>query len=155
MSGHALILDCDGVLADTEKDGHLVAFNQTFDEFGYPFRWSEDEYADLLKVGGGKASGCGALSEPAPRDRAARFDDLDTLLARVHKQKSGDYQDIVNSGRTLGRPGIKRLVEEALDAGCRWRSRPPRRCPASRPSRSPFSGLARANGKAVVRKGAG
>ena len=54
MSEHALILDCDGVLADTEKDGHLVAFNQVFDEAGYPFRWSEDEYAKLLKVGGGK-----------------------------------------------------------------------------------------------------
>ena len=52
MSEHALILDCDGVLADTEKDGHLVAFNQVFDEAGYPFRWSEDEYAKLLKVGG-------------------------------------------------------------------------------------------------------
>jgi beta-phosphoglucomutase-like phosphatase (HAD superfamily) len=50
----ALILDCDGVLADTERDGHLVAFNQTFEELGFPFRWSEEEYADLLKIGGGK-----------------------------------------------------------------------------------------------------
>ena len=31
----ALILDCDGVLADTERDGHLVAFNQTFEELGF------------------------------------------------------------------------------------------------------------------------
>ena len=30
----ALIFDCDGVLADTERDGHLPAFNQTFAEFG-------------------------------------------------------------------------------------------------------------------------
>ena len=36
----ALILDCDGVLADTERYGHLVAFNQTFEEFGLPVRWS-------------------------------------------------------------------------------------------------------------------
>ena len=35
MSEHALILDCDGVLADIEKDGHLVAFNQVFDEAGF------------------------------------------------------------------------------------------------------------------------
>lgn len=116
MSGHALILDCDGVLADTEKDGHLVAFNQTFDEFGYPFRWSEDEYADLLKVGGGKERMRHYLSQH-PEIELPGSDDLDTLLARVHKQKSGDYQDIVNSGRIPGRPGIKRLVEEALDAG--------------------------------------
>ena len=26
----ALIFDCDGVLVDTERDGHRVAFNQAF-----------------------------------------------------------------------------------------------------------------------------
>ena len=50
----ALIFDCDGVLADTERDGHLPAFNRTFAEFGLPVRWSEDEYADKLRIGGGK-----------------------------------------------------------------------------------------------------
>ena len=28
----ALIFDCDGVLADTERDGHRVAFNKAFAE---------------------------------------------------------------------------------------------------------------------------
>ena len=32
----ALIFDCDGVLADTERFGHLPAFNQMFAEFGAP-----------------------------------------------------------------------------------------------------------------------
>ena len=36
MTRRALILDCDGVLADTELHGHLVAFNRTFEEFGLP-----------------------------------------------------------------------------------------------------------------------
>ena len=116
MSGHALILDCDGVLADTEKDGHLVAFNQVFAEFGYPFRWSEDEYAELLKVGGGKERMKAYLSQH-PEIEVPGSDDLDALLAQVHKQKSADYQQIVNSGQIPGRPGVKRLVEEALDAG--------------------------------------
>ena len=49
----ALVLDCDGVLADTELDGHLVAFNRTFDELGFGFTWSADEYGELLRVGGG------------------------------------------------------------------------------------------------------
>ena len=40
----ALIFDCDGVLADTERYGHLPAFNQTFREFGLPVQWSEEEY---------------------------------------------------------------------------------------------------------------
>ena len=118
MSEHALILDCDGVLADTEKDGHLVAFNQVFEEEGYPFRWSEDEYAVLLKVGGGKERMKAYLSQHPELDLPG-LDDLDALLAQVHKRKSADYQQIVNSGQIPGRPGIKRLVEEALDAG--WR----------------------------------
>ena len=118
MSAHALILDCDGVLADTEKDGHLVAFNQVFAEFGYPFRWSEEEYADLLKVGGGKERMRHYLSLH-PEIEVPGSDDLDALLAQVHKQKSADYQQIVNSGQIPARRGIKRLVEEALDGG--WR----------------------------------
>ena len=50
----ALIFDCDGVLADTERDGHRPAFNQTFAEVGVPVRWSAQEYADKLRIGGGK-----------------------------------------------------------------------------------------------------
>ena len=42
----ALIFDCDGVLADTERYGHLPAFNATFEQFGLPVRWSEDEYGE-------------------------------------------------------------------------------------------------------------
>ena len=50
----ALIFDCDGVLADTEQYGHLPAFNQTFAEFGVPVQWSVEEYAEKVKIGGGK-----------------------------------------------------------------------------------------------------
>ena len=32
----ALIFDCDGVLVDTEKDGHRVAFNEAFKQAGMP-----------------------------------------------------------------------------------------------------------------------
>ena len=116
MSEHAQILDCDGVLAHTEKDGHLVAFNQVFDEAGYPFRWSEDEYAKLLKVGGGKERLKAYLLDH-PEIELPGMDDLDALLAEVHRRKSYDYQQIVNGGHIPGRPGIKRLVEEALDGG--------------------------------------
>ena len=30
----ALFFDCDGVLADTERDGHRIAFNAAFRESG-------------------------------------------------------------------------------------------------------------------------
>ena len=50
----ALIFDCDGVLADTERYGHLPAFNQTFQKFDLPVQWSEEEYGVKLKIAGGK-----------------------------------------------------------------------------------------------------
>jgi hypothetical protein len=31
----ALLFDCDGVLVDTEKDGHRISFNETFAEVGH------------------------------------------------------------------------------------------------------------------------
>ncbi|WKK70687.1 hypothetical protein Q0F99_12835 [Rathayibacter oskolensis] len=52
----ALIFDCDGVLADTERDGHLPAFNETFEHEGLPVRWSEDDYAEVLRIGGGRSA---------------------------------------------------------------------------------------------------
>ena len=50
----ALVFDCDGVLADTERDGHRLAFNQTFREFGVPVEWDESEYGRRLQIAGGK-----------------------------------------------------------------------------------------------------
>jgi len=39
----ALLFDCDGVLVDTEKDGHRVAFNRAFQEKGLGFEWSVEK----------------------------------------------------------------------------------------------------------------
>jgi phosphoglycolate phosphatase-like HAD superfamily hydrolase len=50
----ALIFDVDGTLADTERDGHRVAFNQAFAEAGLDWQWSEQLYGELLAVTGGK-----------------------------------------------------------------------------------------------------
>ena len=50
----ALIFDCDGVLVDTERDGHRVAFNRAFEQMGYKFQWDVDLYGQLLKIAGGK-----------------------------------------------------------------------------------------------------
>jgi len=50
----ALIFDCDGVLAETERDGHRVAFNQAFARKGHRFEWDGALYKAMLKIGGGK-----------------------------------------------------------------------------------------------------
>ena len=61
---HALLLDCDGVLAETELRGHLPAFNQTFSELGLPLSWSREEYGRLLAVGGEQHSVALARQRP-------------------------------------------------------------------------------------------
>ena len=60
----ALIFDCDGVLADTELDGHLVAFNQMWLKLGVPWQWSPEQYAEKLKIGGGKERMARLFQEP-------------------------------------------------------------------------------------------
>ena len=50
----ALIFDCDGVLVDTERDGHRAAFNQCFARKGLNIEWDVNLYGDLLEVAGGK-----------------------------------------------------------------------------------------------------
>lgn len=112
----ALVFDCDGVLADTELDGHLVAFNQVFEELGHDFRWSAEEYARLLKVGGGKERLRKYLADHPEIDFAG-VGSLDDAVAEFHKRKSAVYVDLVEAGRLPGRPGVRRIIEEALDAG--------------------------------------
>lgn len=113
----ALIFDCDGVLADTERDGHLVAFNQMWRENGINWQWSVDQYIDKLKIGGGKER---MLSLSKDDDFRAVYDVPDSeeewaqTVATWHKRKSEIYKELIASGALPGRPGVKRLAEEAL-----------------------------------------
>ena len=50
----ALLFDCDGVLVDTEAEGHRNAFNEAFKRKGLPHVWDLDQYGVLLETGGGK-----------------------------------------------------------------------------------------------------
>jgi HAD superfamily hydrolase (TIGR01509 family) len=115
----ALIFDCDGVLADTERDGHLPAFNETFEEFGLPVRWSDAEYAEKVKVGGGKERMRTLLTPDfiaatgLPSDTAA----LDEQVARWHRRKTEIYTGIISSGRIAPRPGVRRVAAAAHEAG--------------------------------------
>jgi dihydroxyacetone kinase phosphoprotein-dependent L subunit len=120
-AGLALILDCDGVLADTERYGHLVAFNQTFTEFGLPVLWTLDDYRHKVLIGGGKerlaslltpefVAAAGLPSDPAGQQAA---------VAAWHKRKTEIYTQLVTSGAVPPRSGIARIVGEALATG--WR----------------------------------
>ena len=44
----AVVWDVDGTLAETERDGHRVAFNRAFEALGVPWRWDVARYGELL-----------------------------------------------------------------------------------------------------------
>lgn len=115
----ALIFDCDGVLADTERDGHRVAFNETFAEVGLPISWSEEEYGEKLRIGGGKERMASLLTGEFVRAHGlpADADGQRELLADWHRRKTARYKAMVQAGRLPARPGIARIVDEAIDAG--------------------------------------
>ena len=50
----ALLWDVDGTLAETELDGHRLAFNAAFEEQGLPWRWDGPIYRRLLAISGGR-----------------------------------------------------------------------------------------------------
>lgn len=114
----ALIFDCDGVLADTEQYGHLPAFNQTFTDFGVPVQWSVEEYAEKVKIGGGKERMRSILT-PSLTASLGLEDDaaVDAAILSWHKRKTEVYKGLVESGVMPARPGIARIVQEAHDAG--------------------------------------
>jgi HAD superfamily hydrolase (TIGR01509 family) len=115
----SLIFDCDGVLADTERYGHLPAFNRTFEEFGLPVRWSEEEYGRKLEIAGGKERMASLLTDDFVREHGLPTDEdgRRAMLADWHKRKTALYTEMVAEGRLPGRPGVARIVGEALDAG--------------------------------------
>jgi HAD superfamily hydrolase (TIGR01509 family) len=112
----ALIFDCDGVLAETERDGHRVAFNRTFADMGYGIEWDVPRYKELLKVGGGKERMKHYFDRTSWPKGAT---DKDALIKELHKLKTAYYMEMVESGQLPVRPGVVRLVDEAIAASVR------------------------------------
>lgn len=112
-----LLFDVDGTLADTERDGHLVAFNDTFAKYGLPWYWSESLYRELLMVAGGQERIRHFITHYRPSVPATT--DLDSLIASLYRDKTQRYLEIVRQGQLPLRPGIKRLITAARQAGLR------------------------------------
>lgn len=118
MAGlQALVFDVDGTLADTERDGHRVAFNRAFGDAGLDWDWSAGLYGRLLRVTGGKERIRYYLDE-FNRD-FERPADLDEFIAELHRAKTRHYMAMMADGAIPLRPGVRRLIEEARAQGMR------------------------------------
>jgi HAD superfamily hydrolase (TIGR01509 family) len=109
----ALIFDCDGVLVDTERDGHRVAFNRAFAQKGLNVEWDVPLYGELLKVAGGKERMRHYFDTT---DWPACVTDKDAFIKELHKLKTDCCMQIIDSGQLPLRPGVARLVDEAIAA---------------------------------------
>jgi HAD superfamily hydrolase (TIGR01509 family) len=111
----ALIFDCDGVLVDTERDGHRVAFNRAFAEAGIEAEWSVGLYGELLKIAGGKER----MKYYFDRNGWPSGTTPDTLIPELHKRKTAIFTALISGGSLPLRPGVTRIVDEAQAAGVR------------------------------------
>ncbi len=117
----ALIFDVDGTLADNERDGHRVAFNQAFDEMELDWCWSENFYGSLLKIGGGKeriryyieSNGATVPNWVGSEEQLSQF------ITGLHRAKTAFYCERLAQGLIPLRPGVLRLLTEARAAGVR------------------------------------
>lgn len=113
----ALIWDVDGTLAETERDGHRLAFNQAFAEAGIDRCWDVETYGRLLEVTGGKER---ILHDWKLRHPGAEVPaSLAQGLGALHRRKNALYAQIVRRGDIALRPGVARLLREARAQGLR------------------------------------
>jgi len=110
----ALLFDCDGVLVDTERDGHRVAFNMAFSEKGMDISWSIEEYKTLVKVAGGKERMVHYFHVNGWPEGEY---DRDSLIRDLHAVKTTRFMELIESGKLPLRPGVARLMDEAIASG--------------------------------------
>ena len=112
----ALIFDVDGTLADTER-AHLAAFNHAFSEVGMGWVWDEALYTELLDISGGKERILHYWKSTRADMREVDSMALNDTVNRLHEIKTAAYEAAVNDGAVSLRPGVLKLMDEALAQG--------------------------------------
>lgn len=113
----ALLWDMDGTMAETERDGHRIAFNRAFAACGVPWHWDEAHYGRLLRITGGRERLLHDMRDRSDAPTVAT--DRDELAATLHARKNVEYAKLVADGSIALRPGVRELMDECLDRGVR------------------------------------
>jgi HAD superfamily hydrolase (TIGR01509 family) len=113
----ALIFDVDGTLAETERDGHRIAFNRAFRDAGLDWQWSIDLYGKLLAVSGGKERIRYYIDRYAENFQPPNH--LPEWIAGLHRAKTQYVGELLAAGQIPLRPGVRRLLTEARKSGIR------------------------------------
>ncbi|XVF54608.1 hypothetical protein PTKIN_Ptkin05aG0195400 [Pterospermum kingtungense] len=114
----ALLFDCDGVLVDTEKDGHRVSFNDTFKEKELGVTWDVDLYGELLKIGGGKERMTAYFNQTGWPEKAPKTEEeRKEFIASLHKRKTELFMALIENKLLPLRPGVAKLIDQALEKG--------------------------------------
>lgn len=106
----AVLFDVDGTLADTEQDGHRLAFNAAFQQFNLNWNWDIDLYGELLQVTGGKERIRYYIEKYA--SAALSRNDLTDWIVSLHKTKTKYFELLMEQGSIPLRPGVARLIRE-------------------------------------------
>jgi HAD superfamily hydrolase (TIGR01509 family) len=107
----ALLWDVDGTLAETERDGHRLAFNDAFASLGLPWTWDVTRYGELLRTTGGRERIL--LDMPTHPDAPATTADREALARELHRRKNIAYERRLAEGGIALRPGVPELLDEA------------------------------------------
>jgi HAD superfamily hydrolase (TIGR01509 family) len=111
----SVLWDVDGTIAETERDGHRVAFNLAFEAFQLPWRWDDVRYGELLRVAGGRER---LLHDIENRPDAPRGTDERVALARaLHEKKNSIYAELMSGSGIPLRGGVLELMQECRDQG--------------------------------------
>jgi HAD superfamily hydrolase (TIGR01509 family) len=108
-----VIFDVDGTLAETERDGHRIAFNRAFKRLSLPDRWKDALYGELLGVTGGKER----LGFYFDRYRPLPSSEQGRLVEELHRVKNEEFRQLIDTASIVPRPGILRLFDEITQEG--------------------------------------
>lgn len=106
----AVLFDVDGTLADTERDGHRLAFNSAFKDFGLSWNWDIELYGQLLQITGGKERIRYYIDHYSPE--MITVADQTSWISDLHKSKTKYFLELLSEGKIPLRPGVARLIHE-------------------------------------------